>query len=176
VATASDVNDAPPSWLKTFVKDSDAVYMCEPRGVGGSQWTRKNPPNYVERAHYLLGRTVDSGRIWDLAATARYVRTRHPEPGPVYLAGEGAPGVLSVYAALLESDIAGLVLVQPPATHMDNSAPTLLNVLRVCDVPEAVGMLAPRPVTLLGNAKDWGQRITAIYQSAGAAGKLVMRE
>jgi hypothetical protein len=31
-------------------------------------------------------------------------------------------------------------------------------------------------VTLLGNAKDWGQRITAIYQSAGAAGKLVMRE
>src|SRR5262249_15404179 len=28
-------------------------------------WTRVSPPNYVERSHALLGRTVDQGRVLD---------------------------------------------------------------------------------------------------------------
>jgi len=168
VVARSSVDDEAPGWLKERAGEEDAVYVCEPRGIGGSRWTTKNPPNYVERSHYLLGRTVDSGRVWDLAAAAAYLRAQHGEQSPVYLAGEGGAAVLAVYAALLEPEVAGVVLTQAPATHMDSSAPALLNVLRVCDVPEAVGMLAPRFVRVLGPPPEWNQRAAALYRSAGA--------
>jgi hypothetical protein len=154
-----------------LVAETDAVYVCEPRGLGSSRWTRKNPPNYVERAHYLLGRTVESGRVWDLAATARLLRTWHGEQSPVLLAGEGTAAALSVYAALLEPDVAGLALAQLPSSHMEAAAPALLNVLKVLDIPEAVGLVAPRPVTLLGGG-EWTSRSKAIYEAAGVKGRL----
>ena len=84
VATASSAKDAPPAWLAALAGERDAVYVCEPRGIGGSRWTQKSPPNYVARSHFLLGRTVDSGRVWDLAAAARYVRTLHQEQTQVF--------------------------------------------------------------------------------------------
>ncbi len=171
--TSSNVTDAPPVWLSSLFTDEDEVYICEPRGLGDSQWTRKNSPNYVERSHYLLGRTVDSGRVWDIAATARYLRALHKGQIPVHVVGEGASAVLAVYAALLEPDIAGLTLRQPPASHMDDSAPALLNVLRVADIPEAVGMLAPRQLTLVDAPPGSFEKTAAIYRAAGAAEKLV---
>lgn len=157
------------AWLKKLAGEQDGIYVCEPRGIGDTRWARKNPPNYVERAHYLLGRTVDSGRVWDLASTARYLRGLYRDQTPVYLAGAGAAGVLSIYAALLEPDVAGVTLFHPPASHMEDSAPALLNVLRVCDIPEAVGMLAPRPVTVIGAQNAWGHRPAAFYKAAGSA-------
>lgn len=173
--TGSEVTQALPSWFKEFSTDQDAVYMCEPRGIGASKWTTKNPPNYVERSHYLLGRTVDSGRVWDIVATAKYLRAKHGGNAQVHLAGEGASAVLAVYAALLEPEIAGVVLSRPPASHMDNAAPQLLGVLRAIDVPQAIGMLAPRPVTVLGAPADCAQPAAALYKSAGASDKITVR-
>ena len=149
---------------------------CHTVFVSLARWTRKSPPNYVARAHYLLGRTVDSGRVWDLAATARYVRARHDAQTPVFLAGEGAGAIWSIYAALLEPDVAGIALSQFPATHMDNSAAPLLNVLRVCDVPEALGLLAPRPVTVVGPAANCEETAAALYRSAGAPEKFTVQK
>jgi dienelactone hydrolase len=163
------------TWLKKISGEQDGIYICEPRGIGDSRWTRKNPPNYVERAHYLLGRTVDSGRVWDLAAAVRFVKSLYQDHTPVYLAGEGAWGVLSAYAALLEPDVSGVVMFHPPASHMEDSAPALLNVLRVCDIPEVVGMLSPRPVTVIGASGSWNQTPAQIYSSAGAAEKFSVR-
>ena len=158
---------APPVWLTDLVRNGDALYLCEPRGVGVSQWSRKNPPNYVERSHYLLGRTVDSGRVWDLAAVARSLRERFNGRAPVIVAGERQSAVLAIYAALLESDIDGLMLSDVPGSHMAD-APALLNVLRVCDIPEALGMVAPRPVMLLNSDHRWVRKSASIYRAAGA--------
>jgi dienelactone hydrolase len=168
----SDVNEALPAWLTSRVGKEDAVYMCEPRGIGGTKWTTKNPPNYVERSHYLLGRTVDSGRVWDIVATAEYLRAQLGAETEVLVAGEGAPGVLAVYAGLLDAGIKGLAVSNPARSHMENAAPVLLNVLRVCDIPEAIGMLAPRPVTLLNANPELATRAAAVYAAAGAPGKL----
>jgi dienelactone hydrolase len=155
------------SWLNAFAGKQDGVYVCEPRGIGGTGWTRKNPPNYVERAHYLLGRTVDSGRVWDLAAVVRYVKALEPAR-PVYLAGQGFAAALAVYAALLEPEVAGVALLRPPVSHMDDSAPALLNVLRICDIPEAIGMLAPRSAKLIEAPTAWSHEPAQIYRLAGA--------
>ena len=170
----SGAENAAPGWFKDYVNERTAIYLCEPRGIGSSQWTTKNPPNYVERSHYLLGRTVDSGRVWDLAATAAYLRARHGERCPVCFAGEGGAAVLAVYGALLEPEVGGLVLFEAPGSHMESTAPVLLNVLRVCDVPEAVGMLAPRSVRLLGPVQQWSQRTAALYRSAGAGDRFAV--
>jgi len=170
--TGSDLNEAPPAWLKDRSTEQEALYVLEPRGVGASRWTTKNPPNYVERSHYLLGRTVDSGRVWDIAATARYLRRLSGEKAEVYLAGEGPAAALAAYAALLEPDIAGLALCRPPASHMDNSAPPLLGVLRALDMPQAIGMLAPLPLTLIEAPAGCRQTAADAYRVAGSSGRL----
>jgi dienelactone hydrolase len=170
--TSSDLNEALPAWLKDSSTEQEALYVIEPRGVGGSRWTTKNPPNYVERSHYLLGRTVDSGRVWDITAAARYLRTLSGEKTEVCVAGEGSAAVLATYAALLEPDVGGLVLCRPPASHMDNSAPPLLGVLRALDIPQAIGMLAPLPLTLLQTPAECRQTAAEAYRLAGAGDRL----
>ena len=56
--------------------------------------------------------------------------------------------MLCAYAALIEPDIAGVVAIDPLPTHADSRAPQLLSVLRVCDVPDVFGMLAPKPLSI----------------------------
>jgi dienelactone hydrolase len=172
--TGSDVSDTPPAWLEAERRQGDALYVCEPRGVGGTRWTRRNPPNYVERAHFLLGRTVDGGRVWDVAAVARSLRERHGGQVPVHVVGQGASAVLAAYAALLEPGIDGLILHEPPLTHMDPQAPVLFNVLRVCDIAHVFGMLAPREVRLQQVPEPWAAVVSELYEIAGAADCLII--
>jgi len=153
----------------------DLTYVCAPRGVDETRWSRKNPPNYVDRSHVLLGRTVDEGRVWDVIATARYLHAKHEGKMPVYVAGEGAAGVLAAYAALWEPEIAGVIIGSPPLSHMDAKAPPLLNVLRVCDMPDVLGMLAPRPLTIYGVKADALEKVAAIYAAAGDRAKFVVK-
>jgi hypothetical protein len=62
-----------------------------------------------------------------------------------------------------------VILVDPPSSHREG--PIFLNVLRVLDIPEALGILAPTPLTLV-NAKDKAfDRTAEIYKRAGAEGK-----
>jgi pimeloyl-ACP methyl ester carboxylesterase len=121
----------------------------------------------------LIGRTVDAGRVWDVVAAARYLAAERNLK--VWLAGEGAGGVLAAYAAILEADIGGVVVVKPPGSHMETDAPQLLNILRVCDVAEALGMLAPRPLQLLGAGESLSAKVKACYAAADASGGLETR-
>ena len=168
VVQNADPNDTSAAWLRRVREPGDCVYACAPRGVGPTRWTRKNPPNYVERSHVLLGRTVDAGRVWDVIACARYLHDKYNGRIPVHVVGEGSAGVLVVYAALWEPQVAGVMLNRPLLSHMQAEAPQFLNVLRVCDVPDALGMLAPRPVTIYGDG-DALQKVAEIYAAAGAS-------
>jgi dienelactone hydrolase len=125
------------------------AWVLEPRGLGETRWTRKNPPNYVERSHYLLGRTVDSGRVWDIIATAKFIKGQHPDKKLV-VQSEGRGAVLALYAALLDPAIEQLRLGKVPSSLMESESPALLNALRVCDIPHVIKMLAPRKVEITG--------------------------
>ena len=171
-----DSNESAPDWLRRVCEPGDCVYLCAPRGVGQTRWTRKNPPNYVERSHVLLGLTVDTGRVLDIAAATRYLQDKHNGKIPVFVLGEGAAGVLAAYAALLEPEIAGVILNEPPLTHMDNNAPQFLNVLRVCDMPDALGMLAPRMLTVYSEPDDILKRVAEIYTAAEASANFVQKQ
>ncbi len=139
-----------------------------PRGVVENEWTRKSPPNYVERAHALLGRTVDEGRVCDIIAAIKYLQKIKKAPDRVI--GVGEAGILAAYAALFEPSIKEVVIVDPPKSHREG--PIFLNVLRVLDIPDALGLLAPRPLTLINGKDKAFERTAEIYRLAGAADKL----
>jgi hypothetical protein len=154
--------------VKPLLRPGENFWVMYPRGIDDSEWTRKSPPNYVERSHALLGRTVDQGRLWDVIATLRYLK-KEGKPA-VRVIGQGRAGVIAAYAALFEPSVEEVVLLDPPASHKDG--PFFLGVLRVLDVPDALGLLAPRKLTLV-NAKDKAfDRTAEIYKLAGVADKL----
>ncbi len=162
-------------WLTPLLHADDAVYLCETRGVGRTRWTRSSPGNDVERSHLLIGRTVDTGRIWDVIAAAGYLSGEHAGRPPVHVMGRGAAGIIAAYAALWEPDIAAVTVIDPPAGHMEPAAPQITNVLRVCDIPEVLGMIAPRPLTIVGGPQDLLTKVTAIYTAAGKPANLSAR-
>lgn len=170
-----DSNEYVSNWVRRVYEPGDRVYVCVPRGVGQTRWTRKNPPNYVERSHVLLGRTVDTGRVWDIVAAARYLHSKYNGDIPVYVLGEGFAGVLATYAALWEPEIVGVMLNKPPLSHANIEAPQFLNVLRVCDVPDVLGMLAPRVLTIYSNRSDVFGKVAKIYTTAGASKNFIQK-
>jgi cephalosporin-C deacetylase-like acetyl esterase len=155
-------------WGEQFADDAYS-YAITPRGAGKTEWTRRSPPNYVERSLALLGQTADTGRLRDVLATLRAAAGGKKRLS-WRVVGRGQAGILAAYAALFEPSVKEVVIIDPPTSHRDG--PTFLNVLRVLDVPEALGLLAPTPLTLV-NAKDKAfDRTEAIYKLAGAADKL----
>lgn len=176
VVENADVNETNLDWVRRVRQQGDAVYVCAPRGVGPTQWTRKNPPNYVERSHVLLGRTVDTGRVWDIISAARYLQGASGGHASVYVLGEDGAGILAAYAALWEPEIAGVLLNRPTLSCMDAGSPQFLNVRRVCDVTDVLGMLAPRPLTIYGDAGDALEKVSAIYTAAGAPKSFVRNQ
>jgi dienelactone hydrolase len=140
-----------------------------PRGLSPApQWTVKSPPNYVERADVLLGQTIDQGRVWDIAAYFRDARRTDT------VVGFGKNGILAAYAALFEPSIKEVIIIDPPTSHKDG--PIFLNVLRVLDIPDALGLLAPNVKLTLINAKDKAfDRTAQLYKLAGAEEKFVRK-
>ena len=155
-----------PAWFDAYRQADDLVYVLEPRGVGTTRWTRQNPPNYVERAHVLVGQTADTGRIRDVVAVAKFLARQHDHR--LILAGRGPSGILAAYAVLWLPESDGLICEQPSPTHMASSAPQLLNALRVCDIADVLGMVAPKRLQLRSSEHTLNDRVRAIYDAAAA--------
>ncbi len=133
-------------------------------------WTKKNPPNYVERSLVLVGETADLGRRREQAKPALEAKSGQR------LRMEGPAGLLTAYALVLdERNSTALVLVEPPTTHQDAATPQFLNILRICDVPDMLGLIAPRPLEIITDHPQAFERTRAIYQAAGASSKLVIK-
>jgi cephalosporin-C deacetylase-like acetyl esterase len=167
------VKDDPENAMRAvadLIKESDVHAAVDARGGHDQPWTRKSPPNYVERSHALLGRTVDTGRLWDIAALVRRISEKHSATKTVRLTGRGQAGILAAYAALFEPSIKEVVIIDPPTSHKDG--PIFLNVLRVLDIPEALGMLAPDvKLTIVGGKDKAFDRTEQLYKLAGAEDK-----
>ena len=113
-----------------------------PRGIGPTEWTReKVPRTHLRRRFVLLGQTDDGMRTWDVRCALRAARSLSAvQDRPVELLGEGDASVWTLYASLYEPAASRVTLAGLPTTHMEG--PTLMNVLRVLDVPTAVALAA----------------------------------
>jgi cephalosporin-C deacetylase-like acetyl esterase len=151
-----------PDWLVKMA-GGDAVLLVAPRGTGPTRW--QDPVPYtIQRSLALLGRTVDSGRLEDVLVTAASV-VHGDSAAKWIIAGNGQAGVIAAYAALLDPRLAEIVVVNPTTSH--HEGPIFLNVLRVLDVPEALGLLAPRPLTLHTPQPAAFARTASLYGVAG---------
>jgi cephalosporin-C deacetylase-like acetyl esterase len=159
-------------WVESVIKPDESVVFCEPRGCGATRWTPKKGgnANYVERAHALLGRTVDAGRVWDVIAAAAYLKqARHAE---VRVAGRGRASILAAYAAALDERIDGAAVVLPRLSPMEDDSPQFLNVLRVCETQDVLGLIAPRPLSVQQAEVAKLDHVRRAYDAAGASSRL----
>ena len=129
-----------------------------------------NPPALadLQRAASLVGRTIAAMQVWDAVRAVRWALEDSRLGGlSVTVSGRGDHAVTALYAALFENRVQHTILEEPPASH--RQAPPLLGVLRISELPEAAGFLAPRRLTLVG-ARDSKFDVTKeIYDGVGAA-------
>ncbi|MCI0685168.1 MAG: prolyl oligopeptidase family serine peptidase [Gemmataceae bacterium] len=143
-----------------------------PRGLLQS-WTKQSPPNTIERSHVLLGRTTDEGRLRDVLAIRRHYKKAGHKLDDQTIYAYGDAGVLAAYAVLFEPGVNELILANPPKSHVEG--PHFLGILRVIDIPDALGLLAPTPLTIIGGNDPAFDRTAEIYRLAGAADKLTRK-
>jgi len=135
----------PWGFMKPFPLEEKPISksMLYPRGIGMDVWADRTEIKY-KRDAMTLGRTLDDMRLADILAAVEAVASDPVNAGieELTLIGKGRMGVLGAYAALLDERVTKVVLHSPSTTHLDG--PHLLNVLRFTDLPEALGLLAPR--------------------------------
>ncbi len=152
-----------PDWLAKAIGDMP-VLLVSPRNSGATRW-HDPAPYYIQRSLPLLGTTVDTGRLKDVLAAAAHLLAA--KESPVKIIGRGQAGVIATYAALLQPRISEVAVVDPSASHRDG--PIFLNVLRVLDVPETFGLLAPKPLTIYLSRTNALERTAQLSRAAGEA-------
>lgn len=168
ILNEGDKDDTLPEWAAGIVGD-DASVVLATRGVGPTETTIKQP-YYFRRSMALLGRTIDSGRVWDVLAFLAAAK----RPGTTWkIAGKGQAAILGAYAALFDERLTEIVCIDPPATH--DQGPYFLSVMRVLDIPDALGLLAPRPLTLRTSTPAAFSKTYGYYCAADAKGKLLLQ-
>lgn len=131
-----------------------AFAWIAPRGIGPTRWAEAGTPaeNHIRRRFALLGQTLDGQRVWDVRRGLAVLR-RVPDlkDVPLWLQGKGDMAGIVLYASLFEPDVARLDLWNLPASHVQG--PTLLNVRRSLDVPQAVALAFPKAIRLYVNSE-----------------------
>jgi cephalosporin-C deacetylase-like acetyl esterase len=121
----------------------------------------------VERTAALTGRTIAALQVWDTLQVVRWALREQPaQSGDVSVYGRGAAGVVALYAALFDDRIRQVILDRPPASHRES--PPLLTILRLTDLPEVAGLLAPRTLTLLSAPPGSWDLTRVLYRLSGA--------
>jgi hypothetical protein len=145
------------------------VAYLECRGIGETGWS-PDLQWHIRRAAAWTGRTIASMRVYDVLRCAQMLRTLNGvSSDQIMIAARDEMGVIAAYTALLDEQISGVLLANPPATqnvpsNPDGRGPALemLNCLRITDVAQVTGLLFPRPVGVLGTAPktfNWGQQL-----------------
>jgi dienelactone hydrolase len=108
-----------------------------------------------------VGTSPDRLRVEEVLRVVRGMRAAH-----VLVAGRGTDAGVALYAALLEPRIGGVLMIEPPESHWEG--PVFLNVLRYTDLPEAAGLLAPRPLHFFHRMPPAYEFTAKIYEMMGA--------
>jgi cephalosporin-C deacetylase-like acetyl esterase len=167
VYIASDGED--PRAIRMFLdsaraRPGQARLIVYPRGVGEAPWEKSFWKDVLRNAMHV-GHTVDSMRLYDVMRAIGALRqTAGVDGSKITVMGSGVAGVLGLYAAILEPDLAQVILSNPPDTHA--SGPIFLNILRYTDLPEAAALLAPRRLNFYGRmppAFDYTRHVYELY-------------
>ena len=144
------------SFRERLINSNQAVAYIAPRGIGPDAWNDDERKQVqIRRRFMMLGQTADGMRVWDVRRAIQAIRTFESiKEAPLTLTGRDKMSGIALYASLFEPDITRLYLSHLPETHRDG--PTILNVMRYLDIPQAVAMAAERSLVRLYQECDLG--------------------
>ena len=120
----------------------------------------------------LTGVTPVMMTVHDIGVALDYLRGLEGfEKTEIYLHGKGDAGVAALYKGIMDESVAGVILEDAPATHAD--AAPILGILRAFDMPQAVGLMAPRKVALVNPRHNYWTWPDRIYERLGCPEKYV---
>ena len=126
----------------------------------------------VERTAVWAGRTIAAMQVWDtLRAIEWAVHEQKISAPSISIYGKGAMGIVALYAGLLDERVKQVILSDAPGSHWQG--PALLNVLRVTDIPEVAGALAPRRLVSLTKLPETFGYAQHLYQLQRASRQFV---
>jgi hypothetical protein len=130
----------------------------------------------MERSSVWVGRSIAAAQVWDILraldwATRDEKLSASLSASSIAIYGKGEMGIVCLYAALFDERIKQVILTDPPGSHWQG--PALLNVLRVTDIPEIAGALAPRRLVSLTKVPDSFELARGIYRLQGASEQIM---
>jgi cephalosporin-C deacetylase-like acetyl esterase len=147
-----------------------AILVLNPRFTEQSM----TPAEYadMERSSVWVGRSIAAAQVWDILRALDWAtREEKLSASSIAIYGKGEMGILCLYAALFDERIKQVILTDPPGSHWQG--PALLNVLRVTDIPEIAGALAPRRLVSLTKLSDSFELARGIYRLQGASEQIM---
>jgi cephalosporin-C deacetylase-like acetyl esterase len=128
------------------VLDRASVLVVTPRFTEPTLSTAEY--THIERTAVWSGRTIAAMQVWDTLRAIKWAVEEEKIPATrVMLFGREDAGIVALYAALFDDRVSAVILGDPPSSHWQG--PALLNALRITDIPEVAGALAPREVIFL---------------------------
>jgi cephalosporin-C deacetylase-like acetyl esterase len=126
---------------------------------------------YVTWFTLTLGRPLLGGQVYDTLRALDYLRSRQDAGGAVSIVGDGAHGVIALYAAALDERLRGVALRRTMTDYRSLAVAErytqpfgiyAYDILRNFELPDIARATAPRPVLML-------DPVTPLGQPAGAA-------
>ena len=126
----------------------------------------------IEMTAAWSGRTIAAMQVWDILRTVEWAANEERIPASsIAIYGKGEMGILALYAALFDQRVKQVILNNPPGSHWQG--PALLNALRVTDIAEVAGALAPGRLTSLTKLPESFRHTQAIYRVRHASNQFV---
>lgn len=126
----------------------------------------------VERTSVWVGRTIAAMQVWDTLRAVEWAVNEEKVSAPsISLYGKGDMAAVALYAALLDPRITRVIVNDVSGSHWQG--PALLNVLRVTDIPEVAGALAPRRLVSVTRFPASFEHTRGIYRLQRAAEQFV---
>jgi hypothetical protein len=127
---------------------SHVVLILQPRAVdypGVDNYKMSN----IRMSAALIGSTIESMQLWDLVRAVDYlVEGEGLKLDGISVYGRKQMGAPGIYAAALDARLTRVILDDPPASHWQGLP--LLFVLRITDLAETAGLVAPREIVSIG--------------------------
>ncbi len=147
------------------------LLVIEPSGVDPAMFPPKQRPHLLRLAA-LVGETLTSLRVRDALGAVRALAARDTvDPHGIYLWGRGELAIPALYAAVVDTRVAGVFLENAPDHHESETA--LFRILRYADVPQAAALLFPRPIVFTGTSARGFAWTREVYRTLGQIDRCV---
>jgi len=141
--------------------------VCQPPGA-----YPRSVRNRLMQAMALTGLTPVTMVAQDIALALDYLCQLDAwQKASITLHGRGEGAVAALHCAVANEVVSGLILENLPASHIDGAP--VPGMIGICDIPELVGLIAPRRVAILNEGHGNWNWPTRAFERLACADRLL---